>query len=102
MTKHTPVPWKLHKNEPKENEWFITGKIPADEVNMTGAPVECRLADVFSSEANAQLIAFAPILLETSKRYLEITLNPNKYPDDLYEDAKQQLQQAIAKVESVE
>lgn len=39
-------------------------------------------------------------LVESSKRYLEITSNVHKYSDDMFEDAKYQLEQVLKLAES--
>ena len=44
-TKHTPTPWKAHQASDKY--YYITGKLKADDVEMIGAPVECRLAVLY-------------------------------------------------------
>jgi hypothetical protein len=76
-TKHTPGPWTVLKAEPLEqNAWHVgTGEDPSF------ADVICRVIDRGSpwsgvegqanSEANAQLIAAAPELLEALQRIVE-------------------------------
>jgi hypothetical protein len=66
---HTPGLWTIRKQQ--GNSWSILGKVPANDVDMIGAPVECRLADVHSIEANAHLIAATPELLEACKAAYE-------------------------------
>lgn len=67
---HTPSPWTMTPIE--GNDWTITGFVPSEQVDAIGAPVKCLLADVFSIEANAALIAAAPELLAALKHYAEV------------------------------
>lgn len=65
---HTQGKWIIGTDS--DRNYYITAKIKADELDMLGAPVECRIVDIFYSkeaEANARLIAAAPELLEALK-----------------------------------
>lgn len=61
--KHTPAPWRLSGVDVVngDDHWCINGH---SLVTGLHSPTDCRLATVYSIEANARLIAAAPELLE--------------------------------------
>ncbi len=87
---HTAGTWNFRKHT--DGHFSILGMVPADDVDAIGAPIECRLADVFTYEANARLIAAAPDLLEVCKMLLN-----DENMDDM--TAVKLLTEVIAKAE---
>ena len=67
-TKHTPGPWQAQ-------DYWIIGCVEDSWDIMAGADTACpkRVAKVFTSEADARLIAAAPELLEALKNLYTAT-----------------------------
>jgi len=67
MSKHTPGPWKLEKNN---CDWTIWG---ADGCNILGIPHDEIYGHALADSANARLIASAPELLEALETLMVAT-----------------------------
>ena len=94
MTKHTPAPWTYHISDNCQSEFEIHGdccQIGTVE-RWNGDNDEEVMAE---AEANAQLIAAAPDLLEALDELLVLT-DPDVFGGSL-DDARERAASAIAK-----
>lgn len=118
--KHTPGPWKILKGRKgflgqPENEWKDQWEVRAQEPKMFGGTTVFNLGVSFDKytdqeEANARLIASAPILLAALKTLLSLDVYPIACTnlDDFvishraFTDAKSMAEKVIASVEEAE
>ena len=84
MNKHTPGPWTAWINASNKHGDITSHK-------YTIAKVDCRYGAIGEPEANARLIAAAPLLLEAAQKALDECV------DLIATDAGNALEAAIAK-----
>lgn len=73
INKHTVSPWNLSKSKDigLGRAWTITGQVEGKYTGMN-CPSECLLAEVYSIEANARLMATAPELLGALENIISV------------------------------
>ena len=97
MSGFTPGPWRLSGVDVVDGDdhWCINGHAL---VSGFHSPTDCRLATVYTIEANARLIAAAPELLEALQWYVQNDdTNVGQEGNEFYEAGLSRAEAAIAK-----
>jgi hypothetical protein len=96
-TKHTPGPWKIHHNIGHKNELGIIADNAPCIIAIMGNQKEWPK----EAEANANLIAAAPELLEACKFFIELYDESQSNSDKSYaaDSGAELISAAIAKAE---
>jgi hypothetical protein len=97
MSEHTPGPWHAYKPTGEYHHWISAGADCRDIASARGG------SSLAEQEANANLIAASPDMLNALRRILpycmETNINPEPTPLYEYYHASKAVRAAIAKAE---